>query len=107
MICAEPASFFSSSGHIVTWLCRFYLPECWRIPVSIEGKDMQPWTLHGPRRHPSIASWQVVQVWQSGPLHSPAGLHICVMPPDAGSVMAFCPCLPHEKHHKSRAEVWP
>ena len=32
------------------------------MPVSIEGKDMQPWTLHGPRKHPSIASWQFVQV---------------------------------------------
>ena len=43
-------------------LCRFYLPECWKVPVSIEGRDMQPWTLHAPRKHPSIASWQFVQV---------------------------------------------
>ena len=43
-------------------LCRFYVPECFSTPVSIEKGDMQPWTQHLPRRHPAIASWQVVQV---------------------------------------------
>ena len=67
------------SKHALTCvLCRFYLPECWKVPVSIEGRDMQPWTLHAPRKHPSIAGWQFVQVgapacmWMGKTLHTPA-----------------------------------
>ena len=38
---------------------RFYLPECWTKPISIEAGDIDPHTNHSLRRDASIQSWQV------------------------------------------------
>ena len=38
---------------------RFYLPECWSKPVSIEGPDIDELTNHALRKDASLASWQV------------------------------------------------
>ena len=42
----------------------FYLPECWKRPISIQRKELH--AHHASRRHPELASWQIVvssQFW--------------------------------------------
>ena len=37
---------------------RFYLPECWTKPISIEAGDIDPRTNHSLRKDSSIENWQ-------------------------------------------------
>ena len=46
-------------GNVTRYPDRFYLPECWTRPVSIEGADIDARTNHSLRKDSMIQSWRV------------------------------------------------
>ena len=53
-----------SKGVVLQSSDMFYLPDCWKRPVSIRRSDLHPH--HAHRRHSQLDSWQIVtssQFW--------------------------------------------
>ena len=46
-------------GNLTRYPDRFYLPECWTRPISIEGADLDHLTNHSLRKDSTIQTWQV------------------------------------------------
>ena len=56
-------------GNVTRYPGRFYLPECWTRPISIEGWDVDKRTNHSMRKAAAIQSWQVLKLSHAAAVH--------------------------------------